>query len=83
MNMSYCRFHNTNLAVEDCLETLRNMEGGYSDEEEAPLSQSEYESCRDLFTSFLNFCIEEGIVEESENEISEKLEEFFDKILVE
>ena len=28
MNMSYCRFHNTVLAMKECLEALRNVEAG-------------------------------------------------------
>ena len=31
-NMSYCRFHNTRLDLEDCIDALRNEERLSSDE---------------------------------------------------
>jgi len=39
MNMSYCRFHNTVLAMKECMEALRNIEAG-----EEVLSKEEMES---------------------------------------
>ena len=65
-NMSYCRFHNTNLDLLDCLGAL---------EEEETLSQDEFLSCQNLFRNFINFCCEEGIIED--DEVDERLEEFF------
>ena len=34
-NMSYCRFHNTQLDLEDCIEAIRNEERLSSDEAKA------------------------------------------------
>lgn len=54
-NMSYCRFHNTRLDLEDCIEALRNEER---------LSSDEAKAGRHLFDDFLSFCKEQGIIED-------------------
>jgi len=33
-----------------------------------------------MFRSFINFCCDNGIVEDEDGELDERLEEFFDKI---
>ena len=72
-NMSYCRFHNTNLDLVDCLEAL---------EENRELSKEEYKYCKRLFINFIEFCVNENIIEEDE-ELEDRLEEFFETINVE
>ena len=73
-NMSYCRFHNTNLDLVDCLETLNEQES---------LSDEEFESCKDMFHGFIDFLIQEGIIDcDYEEEVEENLEEFFETINV-
>ena len=54
-NMSYCRFHNTRLDLEDCIEALRNEEC---------LSSDEAKAGRHLFDDFLSFCKDQGIIED-------------------
>ena len=65
-NMSYCRFHNTNIDLLDCLSVL-------TDEE--TLSKEEFSACQQLFKNFINFCSNEGIIEDTE--VDDRLEEFF------
>lgn len=70
-NMSYCRFRNTNMDLEDCLQALRDGE---------ELSKEEFIACKNLFNSFINFCYDEGILEEDYYKIEERLQEFFDSL---
>jgi ribosome assembly protein YihI (activator of Der GTPase) len=69
-NMSYCRFHNTQIDLEDCLDALRDGE---------TLSKSEFEKCQQLFNSFVDYLEEEGIIED-DGELNERLEDFFESI---
>lgn len=53
-NMSYCRFHNTNLDVQDCLETLRGLVDLYGqvdwlERNEYPGSDEELEEAKEEF----------------------------------
>ena len=73
-NMSYCRFHNTNLDLMDCLEALND---------EKKLSKEEFRCCKNLFRQFIAFCYDEGIIEDEDGELDERLEEFFDRLNVE
>lgn len=70
-NMSYCRFHNTNLDLGDCLDALECGE---------TLSNNEFIACQDMFRRFIDFCCNEGIIEDENGELDEKLEEFFEQI---
>lgn len=45
-NMSYCRFHNTNLDMRDCIDAL--YEG-------AELSDDEFKACKNMFGNILKF----------------------------
>ena len=45
-NMSYCRFHNTNMDMNDCLEALYDNDG---------LSSDEYIACKNMFENVLEF----------------------------
>lgn len=58
-NMSYCRFHNTRLDLEDCIEALRNEER---------LSSDEAKAGRHLFDDFLSFCVDQGIIDSFDSE---------------
>ena len=46
INMSYCRFHNTNLALDECLEDLVDGQ---------PLSEEELYECKSLFENVVDF----------------------------
>ena len=45
-NMSYCRFHNTNLDMRDCIGALYDGEA---------LSDNEFKACRNMFENVLEF----------------------------
>ena len=49
-NMSYCRFHNTNIDMQDCIEALTERDIS---------SQEEKRSAKNLLISILDFCEEE------------------------
>lgn len=70
-NMSYCRFRNTSSDLDDCLEALNNGES---------LSEEEYRACTSMFQDFIAFCYEEGIIEDADGELDDRLEEFLSKI---
>lgn len=53
-NMSYCRFHNTNLDMRDCIDAL------YDGEE---LSDDEFKACRNMFGNVLEFLEDNNICE--------------------
>lgn len=58
-NMSYCRFRNTRLDVQDCLEVLQ---------EEKPLSRDEASAGRWMLDEILIFCRDEGIIDNYDGE---------------
>ena len=72
-NMSYCRFRNTEIDLEDCLDALNMQE---------ELSREEFEACKGMFNRFINFCYDEGIIED-DGELTARLEEYLSKIKVE
>lgn len=75
-NMSYCRFQNTTIDLEECLDVLRDREY-----EKVSLSKDEYYACENMFDSIITFFTDEGIIEyDQAQEISEKLEELLDEI---
>ena len=53
-NMSYCRFHNTNMDVDDCIEAL--YEG-------TKLSDDEFIACKNMFENVLEFFEEHDVCE--------------------
>lgn len=63
INMSYCRFHNTNLALEECLEDLVNGQ---------PLSEDELYECKSLFENVVDF-LEGEFIEIDRNAFNEWL----------
>ena len=72
-NMSYCRFHNTKIDLEDCLDTLREGE---------ELSKEEYRAMKQMFKNFFDFLYDEGIID-NDAETEESLKEFFESVNVE
>lgn len=78
-SMSYCRFRNTNIDLSNCLETLR-----YRDfDGDKGLSKEEHRACVEMFQDFINFCFDEGIIEDENGELDERLEEFLNNIPIE
>ena len=69
-NMSYCRFRNTMMDLDDCLEALEYRE---------ELSKDEFDACKRMFKKFIGFCLDEGIVEQ-DGEIDDRMGEFFDSL---
>jgi hypothetical protein len=63
-NMSYCRFNNTNIDLEECLDAI--------DEREIA-SKSEGEKAKMMFNRFLDFCESEGIIDGFDEEVLYKL----------
>lgn len=75
-NMSYCRFRNTRLDLNDCLQTLRD--GDFDGEN--GLREEEHIACVEMFQEFISFCYEEGIIEDEDGELDDRLEEFLSRI---
>lgn len=73
-NMSYCRFRNTASDLDDCLEALLDGES---------LSEEEHRACARMFQEFISFCCNEGIIEDEDGELDERLEEFLNSIEIE
>lgn len=63
-NMSYCRFHNTNMDMRDCINAL------YDGEE---LSDDEAIACKNMFESILEFFEENDVCEVDWDEFNEWL----------
>lgn len=68
-NMSYCRFQNTRLDMEDCLDALR---------EEKPLSRDEANAGCRMFDDILGYCRDSGIIDSYDGET---LEAIFDGLV--
>lgn len=70
-NMSYCRFHNTRLALADCLRALDPCENEYE------ISAEEVKVGQYMFREFLEFCEANEIIEGySYGRVKEVFEEF-------
>jgi len=61
-NMSYCRFQNTRLDMEDCLDALRS---------EKHLSSDEAHAGRWMLDDILSYCRENNIIESYDGELLE------------
>lgn len=72
-NMSYCRFRNTKIDLEDCIDALRNKED---------LSEDEYKACRKMFANIMDFLYEEGIIDDEYDEVNDRLYDFFKSIKI-
>lgn len=72
MNMSYCRWNNTRIAMRDCM-------NAYTDKEE--ISTEEREQAKKMFAEIIDFMYEEGIVDFGRYEADEcidRVNEMFD-----
>ena len=74
-NMSYCRFNNTRIDIEDCIEALREAEWG-----DNKISEDEIGYCRMMFDNIIDYLDEEGLLDNFDWDIysrwKEKLIEF-------
>ena len=61
MNMSYCRFHNTRIAVDECLSALNDWDEKLSDEE--------IEKGKQMFMTFLEYCAENKIIDGYDSDV--------------
>lgn len=68
INMSYCRFHNTKLALRECLDAI---------DEDRTLSGDEARTGWSMFHMFLQFCYDNAIIDEWDDEA---VQEIFDKL---
>ena len=66
--MSYCRFHNTNIDLDDCLNALL---------EDSGIGDSERKCGIDLFENFLNFCVESNVIDDYD---SNRVESLFEEM---
>ena len=57
-NMSYCRFNNTRIDIEDCIEALREAEWG-----DNKISEDEIGYCRMMFDNIIDYLDEEGLID--------------------
>ena len=73
-NMSYCRFHNTKIDLDDCLDALRDGE---------ELSKEEFRKCKQMFRNFVDFLYEQGVIDDENDVINERMDDFFESIDVE
>ena len=64
-NMSYCRFHNTNIDMNDCIEALYDNDG---------LSSDEYIACKNMFENVLEFFEGNDVIEVDWNEFNHWLD---------
>lgn len=67
-NMNYCRFNNTKLDVDDCIEALEN---------DTQLSSAELEKAKDMFHNILTFCCNNGMIDDyNQDQVDEYLNQF-------
>ena len=57
-NMSYCRFNNTRIDMEDCIDALREAEFG-----DNTISEDEIGYCRMMFDDIIDYLDEEGLLD--------------------
>lgn len=74
-NMSYCRFNNTRIDMENCIDALREAEFG-----DYKISEDEIGYCRMMFDDIIDYLDEEGLLDNFDWDIysrwKEKLIEF-------
>lgn len=71
INMSYCRFRNTAIALDECLEALR---------EDDIENRADRDAAKQMFRAFLSFCEGFGIIDEFDDD---QLEQFIDSCYIE
>lgn len=73
-NMSYCRFHNTRLDMDDCIEALKRAE--WDDEK---ISKEEVRYCKMMFDTIIGYLDDEGLIDEFDYDAYEEWQNNLDE----
>lgn len=73
-NMSYCRFHNTRMDMNDCINALERAEWG-----EITISEDEIRQCKYMFDSIMEYFDNKGILDENSWDAYEEWKESLDE----
>ena len=73
-NMSYCRFHNTRLDMDDCIEALKKAE--WDDEK---ISKEEIRYCKMMFDTIIGYLDDEGLIDEFDYDAYEEWQNNLDE----
>ena len=66
-NMSYCRFHNTRLDMDDCIDALKRAEW-----DGEKISKAEIKYCKIMFDNIIAYLDDEGIIDEFDWDVYEE-----------
>ena len=73
-NMSYCRFHNTRLDMDDCIGALKRAE--WDDEK---ISKEEIRYCKMMFDTIIGYLDDEGLIDEFDYDAYEEWQNNLDE----
>lgn len=73
-NMSYCRFHNTRLDVDDCIEALKRVEW-----DGEKISKEEVRYCKMMFDTIIGYLDDEGLIDEFDYDAYEEWQNNLDE----
>ena len=73
-NMSYCRFHNTRLDMDDCIETLKRAEW-----DGEKISKEEVRCCKMMFDTIIEYLDDEGLIDEFDYDAYEEWQNNLDE----
>lgn len=73
-NMSYCRFHNTRLDMDDCIEALKRAEW-----DNEKISKEEVRYCKMMFDTIIEYLDDEGLIDEFDYDAYEEWQNNLDE----
>lgn len=73
-NMSYCRFHNTRLDMDDCIEALKRAEW-----DDKKISKEEIRYCKMMFDTIIGYLDDEGLIDEFDYDAYEEWQNNLDE----
>lgn len=73
-NMSYCRFHNTRLDMDDCIEALKRAEW-----DGEKISKEEVRYCKMMFDTIIEYLDDEGLIDEFDYDAYEEWQNNLDE----
>ena len=73
-NMSYCRFHNTRLDMDDCIEALKKAEW-----DGEKISKEEVGYCKMMFDTIIEYLDDEGLIDEFDYDAYEEWQNNLDE----